>query len=551
MKCADQLRRRLPKLIVFNALRSLCETAFFPLPVRHHPRSVSRGSWILSFTFGRFANTSDIMNSNLSRRDPYDALPYVSMPITYSQPAFLAAQARLRGIESPVAGAARVLEIGAASGGNIIPLAARFPRAHFHGVDLAAKHIEIGRRSIAELGLSNVTLEQADITEADFGEQRFDYIICHGVFSWAPPVAQRAILKVCANTLANTGIAAISYNVFPGWHTRNVIRDICLEHTRGDASPRHKVEAVRELLKNIASISSDKGAYGAIVRAEAARLKTRPASYILGELLAAYNQPFHVREVMSQAAENGLAYLCESDLVSSVPEYAAAPAAKHIRTIAGSDPIAIEQYIDIFSGRTFRRSLFTRADCRAQTPSPQHLLPLHIMAGAPVQSKAPAADASSSGLQTVLAEKYPASVPVADLVTDQKSEPAMLAELYELLARGGASISSAPVTLGQGDQLLPNLWLMVRADAAAGQPWVTNLLHAPVLLNPFLRSLAPMMNGATTRDQLAAALEMALRSGALSENDIPRNENGASASRLVSAVDRLVEHCARNALLVP
>ena len=156
------------------------------------------------------------MSSNPSRRDPYDALPYVSMPITYSQPALLAAQAHLRGIDAPPAETASVLEIGAASGGNIIPLAVRYPRAHFHGVDLAAAHVEIGRRSITELGLSNVTLEQGDIVDADFGGRHFDYIICHGVFSWAPPEAQRAILKVCTETLSDTGVAAISYNVFPG-----------------------------------------------------------------------------------------------------------------------------------------------------------------------------------------------------------------------------------------------------------------------------------------------------------------------------------------------
>jgi SAM-dependent methyltransferase len=444
-----------------------------------------------------------------------------------------------------------VLEIGAASGGNIIPLAARFPRAHFHGVDLAARHIEIGRQRIAELGLSNVTLEQGDITEADFGKQRFDYIICHGVFSWAPPTAQRAILKVCADTLSDTGVVAISYNVFPGWHTRNVIRDICLEHTRGDASPRQKVEAVRELLKNIAGISSDKGPYGAIIRAEAARLKTRPASYILGELLAAYNQPFHVREVMSQAAEEGLAYLGESDLMSSAPEYVAAPAAKHIRMVAGSDPAAIEQYIDIFSGRTFRRSLFTRAACPAQPPSSQRLLSLQITASPPVQSRDAPVEPANSGVQAMLAKHYPASVPVADLVTDQGSGPAALAELYEMLARGRATISTDPVTLGRGDQAQPNLWLMARADAVSGQPWVTNLLHAPVLLSPLLRCLAPRMNGATPRDQLAAALETALRSGALSESDLPRIENGDTANRLTSTVDRLVAHCARNALLAP
>ena len=50
-----------------------------------------------------------------------------------------------------------------------------------------------------------------------------------------------------------------------------------------------------------------------MVERPAARLSTRPASYILGELLAAYNHPFHVRDVIAQAAAYGLAYLCEAD----------------------------------------------------------------------------------------------------------------------------------------------------------------------------------------------------------------------------------------------
>jgi hypothetical protein len=489
------------------------------------------------------------MSKSPTRRDPYDALPYVSMPITYSQPSLLAAQAHLRGIDAPAAETASVLEIGAASGGNIIPLAARFPRARFHGVDLAAAHIEIGQRRIAELDLSNVTLEQGDIVDADFGDRRFDYIICHGVFSWAPPEAQRAILKVCAASLSDTGVAAISYNVFPGWHARNVIRDICLQHTREGGPPRRQVEAVRALLKDIAESSSGKDPYGAIIRAEAARLNTRPASYILGELLAAYNQPFHVRDVIAQAAEQGLAYLCEADLMSSAPETFAPAAAARIRATAGDDPVAVEQYTDIFSGRTFRRSLFTHAGSRAQALSPQRLTPLHMTASGRTAAADAPADGSGAAVQAMLAMSYPGTVAVADLVAE--SGGTVLPVLYEMLARGRASVATVPVTLGQDDQARPRLWNVARADAASGQPWITNLVHAPVLLNPLLRVLAPLMDGATTRDQLAGALEAALHSGVISDAELPRIENGGTTNRIISAVDRLIAHCARNALLVP
>jgi hypothetical protein len=77
----------------------------------------------------------------------YEVLPYPSMPFAYTQPAHLAALATLFGVSTAAATQARVLELGCASGGNLIPLAARFPHARFFGVDLSRRpHRPIGRR---------------------------------------------------------------------------------------------------------------------------------------------------------------------------------------------------------------------------------------------------------------------------------------------------------------------------------------------------------------------------------------------------------------------
>src|SRR5689334_23593157 len=72
----------------------------------------------------------------------YGALQYPSMPIHHTQPAHLAALGLLFGIGPPTIGQARVLELGCAAGGNIIPLAARFPQARFTGIDLCQRHVE-------------------------------------------------------------------------------------------------------------------------------------------------------------------------------------------------------------------------------------------------------------------------------------------------------------------------------------------------------------------------------------------------------------------------
>src|SRR5258705_7596626 len=154
----------------------------------------------------------------------YNLLPYLSLPIAYTQPAHLAALAALFALDAPAAERARVLELGCASGGNIIPLAARFPHARFLGIDLAQRHIGEGRQRAAALGLANVELRQGDLTQASFAGERFDYVICHGVFSWVPQAAQDAILRICRDTLADNRVAALSYNVFPGLHFRKILR---------------------------------------------------------------------------------------------------------------------------------------------------------------------------------------------------------------------------------------------------------------------------------------------------------------------------------------
>ena len=207
------------------------------------------------------------------------------MPVTLSQPQHLAALATLFGLDPPDVERASVLELGCASAGNIIPLAARFPRASFRGIDLSQRHIDEGRKRIAELALENISLQQGDLTTLDLAGQRFDYVICHGVFSWVPRAAQDAIFRICRQTLAPNGIATISYNVLPGWHLRMVIRDLCRRYAGTEGSPQHRVARARAALQQIAEASNETEPYGQLLRLEARRLKDVPSAYIMGEFL--------------------------------------------------------------------------------------------------------------------------------------------------------------------------------------------------------------------------------------------------------------------------
>ena len=118
----------------------------------------------------------------------YDKVPYFSQAYAQSHPDRLAATAKLFGMTPAPLGDCRVLELGCASGGNLIPMAVQLPGSSFLGIDLSVRQIADGKAIVEQLQLRNIELRQMDITAVDSSLGKFDYIIAHGVYSWVPSV---------------------------------------------------------------------------------------------------------------------------------------------------------------------------------------------------------------------------------------------------------------------------------------------------------------------------------------------------------------------------
>lgn len=173
----------------------------------------------------------DLLNQAIS--NAYDETPYVSNAISHSAPGQLRAVAHLFGHAAPPLNQARVLEIGCAAGGNLLPFAAAHPDAKIVGVDLSSAQVSEGRQVIERLGLRNIELLAMSLTDItpDFGQ--FDYIITHGVYSWIPAEVREGLMRVCRENLAPAGVAYISYNTYPGWKVSEVVRDALVLGTFG------------------------------------------------------------------------------------------------------------------------------------------------------------------------------------------------------------------------------------------------------------------------------------------------------------------------------
>ena len=474
-----------------------------------------------------YASDSHVSDPHVS---DHDTLPYLSLPIAYTQPSHLAAFAHLAGLKAPAMAEARVLELGCASGGNILPLAARWPRARFVGVDLAPRHIADGHTRIAALGLKNVTLECRDIADLTLPAKGFDYVICHGVFSWIARDVQEAMLRVISHCLVDYGVAAISYNVLPGWHLRSPVRDILLSRTAAQWAPRDRVAQARETLRQIET-SVGSGPYASLLRDEARRLARMPSSYILGEFLAAHNAPISFPDFARQAADHGLAYLCEADLDAGALADVSVAARRRLGELAATDRLQAAEQIDLFSGRPFRRSLLVKQSAigGASAPRADRLVGLHMacrLTPDAVRNKAGLLaflDRRGEGVATRtapigqafarLGEAYPATVPVAALIGGGAHRTRIAGALLSIVTTGRAALWTTPVAVGHASDARPKAWPFARAEAAMGLPYVTSLHHIAVSLPKIAAAVTTRLDGTNDRAALVAWLTDEIASG--------------------------------------
>jgi SAM-dependent methyltransferase len=313
----------------------------------------------------------------------YDELPYESRFFTATHPDRLATMAVLHGLNPPGVGRCRVLELGCADGGNLVAMAQTLPGATFLGVDFSPRQVAQGVAQIARLGLTNVELRAMSLAEIDDSFGQFDYIVCHGVYSWVGAETRAKILDVCARNLVRDGVAYVSYNTYPGWHARGMVREMMVYHDAGlppgTDAPRRIAEA-RALLEFLArSATPAEGFHALALRSEAAQVRQNDDTYLFHEHLEPENRPFYFHEFAGDARAAGLIAFAQARF--DIAESALAPAVRQAIARLSTDRVRREQYLDFVLNRTFRRSLLCRADrAPADAPLPDAVPRLRLTA---------------------------------------------------------------------------------------------------------------------------------------------------------------------------
>ena len=507
----------------------------------------------------------------------YDQVPYTSRPFPQSQPQRIAALGRLFGLTPTDIANARVLELGCASGGNLIPLAASLPEAKFTGVDLSSVQIGEGHARIARLGLKNIRLATMSIADITAGLGTFDYIVCHGVYSWVPAAVRDAILRVARENLSEHGLAYISYNVYPGWRLRTVLRDAMLFHAETSENPAERIALGRDFLNKLGNLTNASSTYGQMLRHDAQTMSNLNDDYIAHEYFEINNEPCYVNAFMKRAGQFDLSYLTETDLHLTIAENFGAETGALLRQLSGNRLDRMEQYIDFLTGRTFRQSLLVRNDQAHRIErvlNPAALKDLHLSTAVAPEPEIEGErfifkDAANRTLTTTsevvrhaisrLARNYPQTATIDEILAasgaERGSDDANNIEraLFNMVLAGITGISTVPVATSQTMPDRPVAGALARGDAADGKDWTTNARHETVPLSHVARAVLPLLDGTKSHDQLKSELRALVddgkiwftRDGATLED--PEHIDAAVADHVTSTLSSFQ----RAALLIP
>ena len=490
-------------------------------------------------------------------------------PIVAAHPARLASFAMLHGLRTELGERFRYLQLGCGAGRHLLALAARFPAAAFVGVDACAEAIEKGERAREAATLDNLQLVRAELGDNAVSTEleRFDFVVAHGQYSWLEPDGQQRLLAQCAACLAASGVAQLSYNTFPGWKLRTVLRDQARAAAQGAPTQEAGLRSARAALDELARRNdASRHPYNTLLAAELGLAAAQDEGELWQDLLAEHNEPVYFRTFVRRAAEHGLAYLAES-----LP--ATADGELELELLgelgAGADRVEAEQLLDLLAYRQLRATLLCHRDAPFREASDDGALrergyfAARLVATSEEPLLGPGKSLGFRGPTGCLIEVDRPLLKAALLLLAQAwpagmTAPAVVAAaIAELRARG--LLERCEVDRGEMESTVDELVSLWRRRLIELLPWsptisrslppaprlhpvtrmeaeqhdmVTSARHEPLPLDALTRAVLLLFDGSRDLPAVAAELGRQLASGALELPEELAQAHGDAKARL-------------------
>jgi methyltransferase-like protein len=402
-----------------------------------------------------------------------------------------------------------------------------------------------------------------------------------------PAPVQNKMLEVCQRHLAPNGVAYISYNTYPGWHIRGIVRDMMFYRGVQFADPQTSLAQAKSLVQFVAQ--SSKGAdtpYQRLLQSELKHIGQMEDYYLHHEHLEENNQPLYFHEFARRLAVNGLQYLGDADFSTMVSSNFSAEVAKTLQELGAHDIVQMEQYMDFVRCRYFRKTLVCRSGVRLNRTLTPHVVKDLLLASDAAPGKAqwtldPAQSMSfeSTGgykitckapltkiAMRALKAEWPMPVAFADLLARCKTEAAgagypadeagaeafLAGEMLTCMAAGVVEWRLTPVLFTTAVAEMPATTALARLQAAQGYK-VTNLRGELITLDEIHRQTLKQLDGSRDRAQLAESLMAPVRRGELvlqrDSDKAPVTDEAEMRKLLGPALEKVLQNLARKALL--
>lgn len=463
-----------------------------------------------------------------------------------ADPARLWVQATLFGLDPAPLADCRVLELGCGDGAHLAGLAARHPRMQVVGLDDRPEAVAEGQRLVQRAALTNLRLLQCDSRALDRLDERFDYVVCLGLFARSGERGRRELLETLRRLLAPRGLACIECDVRPAFRLHELVTDLVQRSLAERGAPVSAVAVRAELATLLDAGAGSQSLEG--VRPELEAWARQSDAWLAAELVAP-RQGLLFRELHALLEQHALRYVGESNNLEGSPTrfHGRAKALLESR----HEQLDREQYVDFLSGRRQRRSLVARADARpASSMLPERSRELFCVS--PLKRR-PSGRFSSAGGQELVIED-PLVAAVVDAAASAWPEAVSHRELLQAVGKQLGAPESAieqallatherdwvelrPSRTGCAKATLerPQVSTLNRAELELGRP-MTNRLHAPISLGPGpAAQLVSWLDGTRDRADLTRLL---VESGAL-----------PSQPRAREAVNQVLEALSSRALL--
>jgi methyltransferase-like protein len=313
----------------------------------------------------------------------------------------------------------------------------------------------------------------------------------------------------------------VSYNVYPGWHLRGVVREMMQYHVADFPTPKQKIAQARGLLDFLVKHARARSqAYSTLLKDEAEMLSQSLDSYLFHEHLEEVNEPLYFHQFVRRVDNAGLRYLADAAISTMLAQMFDESAAEILR---GAPLLRREQYMDFLRSRMFRSSLICRPELQPDYRlDSNHLLDMHISIRRQLNIVSRADNKvewqNSDGKITTeepvtsvmdqLNRSFPAWTKVSDLMqpyTNPGHRKMVLDALLMSFVQNIVHLAFEPVEACTVINEKPVCTPLARYQAARGDR-VTSLIHHDFIVQPQQRFMIHHLDGTRTAQDLARML---------------------------------------------